>query len=233
MKFDTLQLLHKIYSSYVRPLSDFRLAHHWVTVSTGGWSPVLKVVRLPDLPQDLQDQAQQDDGGATNSVLWFLGQHPVCFIYPMSFMGVPLGYALREVSSRNFSVYPVNGTSCYTAARALSELGGFRYYKPVVIVEGYADAEAVSQVYPYVMAMMSCSIKRVLRPLLPLLTSQVYIMFDNDKRGKDGQERGLSVMREYMKADGISMPSEYKDPAEWFVQDEAGFRKRLSSVFGG
>jgi hypothetical protein len=231
---ETLSLLHQLYRTNSRPLSDFRMDHHWVRVSQGDWSPLLRVLRLIDLPQEWQDSANHiGDGQRTNSVLWFLGMHQVCFIHPLSFMGVPMGYALREVGSRSFSVYPVNGTACYTAARALGVLNTFRFHMPIVLVEGYADAEAVSQVYPFVVAMMSCSIKSVLRPILPLLTSRVYMMFDNDVRGQSGQEKSMRALDGLMDVQAVQYPKSFKDPAEWFTHDERGFRARLGLQFGG
>lgn len=234
MVSDTLKLVHKLYRDYSRSVSEFRLDHHWVRVSQGRWVPQLRVIRLPDLSKAMQEEATRgmQEGQQTNAALWFLGQHPVCFIYPMSFMGVPLGYALREVGEKNFTVFQMSGVACYTASRANAELGSFRYHLPVVLVEGYADAEAVSQVYPFVVAMMTSSVKSVLAPLLPLLTSQVVLMFDNDKPGQAGQARGARMLRGKVVVREIPLPDGVKDPADWFVGDEAGFRRRLSTVLG-
>ena len=209
-----------IYRNHTWPIQTFNFDHHWKTVSEpAGWEQRIRLVRYFDAQEFLPEK---------DYMHYFMYENPVCFMFPMTFMGVLTGFGFRSVESHEFSIRKWGPTICYTSARTLSVTDSFKYQYPIVISEGVADAEAVSQVYPWSMAALGNCVRRMVAKMLPLVTNKVYIMLDNDEGGSIGKSKIKNVLGGLVDFDFIDYPREYKDPAEYFVSDREGMKERLS-----
>jgi len=124
-------------------------------------------------------------------------------------------------------------SACFTCSHFYSNPANFRYGTPVILVEGFADAEAVGRYYPFVMATMGGPIKFALVPLLKRVTSRVYTMLDNDEPGN----KAVKLIHQRLKKSGtivkpIKFPEQYKDPADFHLADSGAMYRRLRSVLG-
>lgn len=211
------------------PAADVRFDHRWRGVSTGAeWPSVLKVVRLSDVPAA--------EEGPLFSLRCFLKYNGgVAMVYPLGFFGSVTGMAFRSISSKEMmSFVRYNDSACFTSSRFYSDgRENFRHWKPVVIVEGFADAEAVARFYPYVLATMGGPLKFALVPLVKLFVKSVYTMMDNDVPGRRAEKLVWARLDKCGIAHGsVKYPKEYKDPDDFYFADPVEMRRRLETVLG-
>lgn len=209
-----------IYRNHTWPIQTFNFDHHWKTVTESSeWDSCVRLVRNYDVQEYLPEK---------DYIRLFLFDHPICFMFPVSFLGVLTGFGFRSVDSHDFSIRKWGPTISYTSSRMLKMSPDFKFQYPLVISEGVADAEAISQMYPWSVGALGNCVRRLVARMLPLVTNKVYLMLDNDEGGSTGRGKMRSILRGTIDVEVIEYPKEYKDPAEYFIADQNGMRERLS-----
>lgn len=196
------------YAERAVPSAQLRFNHHWLKVTTEeAREKWLRVLRVGDC----------EEGSAPG---FFLQENGPSFVYPLSLFGYYLGFALRALESktmRTFVRYPKS--ACYTAfAGSSQQMPGSGV--TVILVEGFADAEAVSRFHPWVIATMGGKLRTALYPVIASVTRKVLLLTDNDKAGEEGskaEEHGFQVLGR--QAERVAYPKKYKDPAEWWLAE--------------
>jgi hypothetical protein len=217
------------------PADQIRFDHHWAKVSLDTeWKSLLKVVRIPDV---LQVEGYNDKMSPVHSVMGFLKyNNGMAMIYPLGFLGVATGMALRAIHQKEMATFVRNDDSaCFTASHFFQPgiAASFTYRTPVIVVEGFADAEAVGRYYPYVIASMGGPVKLGIIPMLRRSVARVFTMMDNDKPGqKAAKTLGERLQKFGVTVAPIKFPEKYKDPAEFYLGDSEAMYRQLRSVLG-
>lgn len=219
--------LVRVYNSGV-PAGEVSFTHHWRAVSVDKpWPSVLRVVRAVDA-------ATLEEGGLSPLKNFLAYNGGVAMAYPLAVACVPVGLAFRAVSNKEMkSFVKVPGTACFTASRFYACAGSLDYSKPLVLSEGFADAEAIGNFYPFSMATMGGPLKFALVPLVRRLFRKVVLMMDNDDPGR----RADKLIRKRLSSCGLEVksltyPQEYKDPAEFYLADPDEMRSRVETALG-
>jgi hypothetical protein len=198
------------------PASDVNFDHKWRDVTTD--LDALRVARDFDFGEDAPYPARA-----------FVREHGPSMMYPLSFFGIRLGWAMRSLASKDFiSLARWKDSKAFTT---FAFDGDLRPHSTVVVVEGYSDAEAVGNFYPATFATMGGPVAMALVPLVRRFFSGVATMFDNDDAGYEFERK----VRRRMSVAGIDCrrigyPGEYGDPADFFEADPEEMRRRLEDV---
>lgn len=225
MKDEHWALLRRVYGRST-PAGELRFKSHWRDVSVGaGWPSILKVTRSQDLPENVE--------GPLIPLRSFLSTHTVAMSYPLGFLGVTVGVAFRAINDKemmSFVRFP--DSASFTCSRFYFEgKSQYTYGKPVVLTEGFADAEAVGRFYPYTMATMGGPVKYALVPLYRRYVTRVYTMMDNDDAGEEAAKNIFWRLNKYgIKVERLEYPRKYNDPADFFLADPDEMRRRLEGV---
>lgn len=131
-------------------------------------------------------------------VEWFLEQHGTCWLYPLNLYGVILGFAYRATSAGSKGATWLEPITVYTP-QICSWTGFPGHGTPLVLVEGVADAEALSLVYPHCVALLTAKCSLPQAWLLSMLTDRVILCFDNDDSGA----RGIRTSRKNLTKYGV------------------------------
>lgn len=194
------------YRDRALPASSVRAEHHWLKVTCDeAKEKWLRLLRPGDCEKFTAPAA-------------FMEQHGPCFAYPLSLFGYYLGFALRAVGSKQMRTFVRHkNVASYTA------FAGSQGDLPpdgvtVVIVEGYADVEAVARFHPWTVGTMGGQLKVAAFPIVAAVARKVVLLTDNDRAG----ERGESVEKKNFELLGrpvvaMKYPEKYKDPAEWYL----------------
>lgn len=229
MNFD---FLHEMYHA-ASDLKTIKLDHHWYRLFMLNETRKAKIVRYLDvkkiIPVTIVNGKKIKD-----PLHGYFQMSPVNLMVPLVFMDVFIGYLFRGVDSKHFTVRPFYPILAYTPIKFLEMLSEFRFNTPIVFVEGVADAEAVSQFYPYTIAVLGNKVKRIVQQLLPLYTKQAVVFFDNDLAGKSGAEQSQNQLQRRgvdVRIIGYSQKCKYKDQAEMFEKN-AKYLQRMIQEFG-
>ena len=203
-------ILDDIYLNHTMKLSNLNIKHPWLDVVSE--DTLVKLVRYFDVKELIPKKRFQD-------LHIYLDISPVNFMYPMFFFGTLLGYAFRSIEGKEFTVknrYPMIAFTASTAVYNLKDYRGSKF-QPLVLVEGVSDAEAVSQIYPWVIAVMGNKVKSTMTEILQWYTKEVYLLFDNDSAGRSGAEDSIKGLEaKGIKVRNLTYPKNctYKDPAQ-------------------
>ena len=145
--------LKDVYLNDTINLKGVRLDHPWISVLPE--NTLVKLVRYYDIKDKLEPDSDLDV---------YFRISGINFMYPMFFLGALLGFAFRSISGKEFTVknrYPMIGFTC---SEAMEKLGNYKgsWNQPLVLVEGVSDAEAVSKMYPWVIAVMGNRVKNTM-----------------------------------------------------------------------
>lgn len=228
MKEEHWRQLRSVYERAV-PAADVRFSHHWRDVSVGAeWPSVLKVVRSVDVPEA--------SDGPLRPLRFFLAYNGrAAMAYPLGLLGTVVGVAFRAISTKemmSFVRYP--DSACFTASRFYAAgRDSFTYGTPVVLTEGFADAEAAARFYPYVVATMGGPLKFALVPLFKRFVRRVLLMMDNDDPGCNAAK----LVRRRLEKHGVSVevlryPEEHNDPADFYLADPEEMGRRMGVALG-
>lgn len=222
MTKNQIDTLLDIYFHHTWSLTIFNIDHHWKLVTKPDLNPsCIRLVRYYDVKDFLPEK---------DYLHFFFYDNPICFMYPMSFMSVFTGFGFRSVESHEFSIKKWGPTISYTTSKMLVNIKDFRYHNPIILAEGVADAEAISQIYPWVMGMLGNHTKLLVSKLLPLVTRKVYLMTDNDKGGYDGREKTIRALSKQVEIGIIEYPKEYKDPADYYLADPEKMKQQIKAL---
>lgn len=171
--------------------------YHWVKAS--------RVCGLPVLSYKQADQVGR--------LAPFVEREQLVIVLEIRAMAAVMGYALRSVPSKSFVTSSLPGL--YLAQRGLQEVNDFRYGYPIVLCEGAADAEVLSQAYPYVCAFLSAGVTQNQAHILSCFTNRVILVPDNDPAGIKGTPRTRKALdRVKVSCEVLQLPDGIKDPGE-------------------
>jgi 5S rRNA maturation endonuclease (ribonuclease M5) len=215
-----LKFLYKMYQNG-KDLEIIPLDHHWYKLFLMNEDHPTKIVRYLDVKNIIPEK---------DPLHGFFRMSPVNMMVPLAFMDVFIGYLFRGADAKQFTVRPFYPILAYMPVRFLNNLDKFKYNTPIIFVEGVPDAEAVSQFYPYTIAVLGNKIKQMLQKLIPLYTKRVITFFDNDFPGRQGASQSRQQLSDSgVAVRGISYPKDYphKDQAEMFFKDPKQLEKMI------
>lgn len=214
--------LTQVYLERALSIHQIRLKHPWMEVLPK--NSLIKLIRAFDIQGDFIP-------GEDDDLKMYFSLSPVNFMYPMFFFNTLLGYAFRSIEGKEFTVkntYPMIG---FTASRAMFSLNQYRGKsgQPLILVEGVSDAEAVSSIYPWVIAVMGNKVKNTMAEILHWYTRKVFLLFDNDKAGQSGIQYSLDSLGTSCKVTPLVYPKDcpYKDPAEMVADGDGDTIKEM------
>lgn len=214
--------LTQVYLEKTMSLNKVRLKHHWMDVLPD--NSLVKLIRRYDVSDMFQGEEDED-------LRIYFDMSPVNFMYPMFFFKTLLGYAFRSIEGKDFTVknlYPMIG---FTASQAMLSLNQYRggYNQPLILVEGVSDAEAVSSLYPWVVAVMGNKVKNIMAEIIPWYAKRIFLLLDNDSAGESGAEESIRNLGNRCQVTKLVYPEscEYKDPAEIFKNHRGSIIKRM------
>lgn len=216
MKEGSIQVLLEAYENRAVSASQAKFPHHWLTVTSEETKATwLKVLR----PGDCEKFTAPG---------YFVEKHGMSFLYPLSFFGFFIGFALRAVETKDMrSFVKYKKTACYTPFASIQNSlpsGGVT----TIIAEGYADVEAIANFHPWVVGTVSATLRLPLFHLVASVSNRVLLMCDNDEAGRQGFARMEKRFGQLgKKVDGLNFPHKYKDPADWFLDDRKGMERKI------
>ena len=214
------------------PVEDVNFHRHWRSVSVSENHEYTSVLRV--LTSTQLEGLHYTPESPLKAIESFLKHNNgVTMMYPLTFFGIETGMAVRSIHQKQMMSFSYYGDSIsFTASRFYSEETPNLHVgiKPI-LVEGFADAEALGQIYPFVLATMGGPIKLGLVPMIQRSFSQVFTMMDNDKPGRKAAgliKKRLSQVN--ITTIPIDYPAEHNDPADFYLADPAELRYRLQKV---
>jgi len=223
---DILNTLTELYQT-LAPLSEAVAPEHTWAQIAGNRPTHLRVMRCGDIatmqwPDEYKSQQK------------FLESCTACIVFPLTYFGVLIGYGFRDLQAKRFSIIqPVSFVSSfYTAYPGVQQCRQRQFMDAVVIVEGVADAEAVGAFYPWVVAVLGNHITDPQYAILRATTGKIYTMFDNDVAGQNGTKKAQKLFKENILLEHkvLAYPTEHKDPAEYYLHDAVGLKRRLRGM---
>lgn len=112
----------------------------------------------------------------------------------------------------------------------------FKYGDWVVITEGTSDRDALIDIYPNTIAVLTSGLTTIQRQLIKNLTNKVILLYDNDKAGLDGMDKDSYILREKMgiKVETIDYIEDVEDPGtilEYKYEGKSFDAEHLESYF--
>ena len=221
-----LHTLTEVYNT-LEPLSATVAPEHTWAQIIGNRPNHLRVMRC----RDIAEMQWPDEYRLQRK---FLESCAACIVFPLTYFGVLIGYGFRDLQTKRFSIIqPVSfSSSFYTAYAGVKQCKQRQFMDAIVIVEGVADAEAVGACYPWVVAVLGNHITDPQYAVLRSTTGKIYTMFDNDVAGQNGTRKAQKLFKEHILLEhkALAYPAEYKDPAEYYLHDAAGLKRRLRGM---
>jgi 5S rRNA maturation endonuclease (ribonuclease M5) len=149
------------------------------------------------------------------------------FVIPYFTFDLFTGLGIRSIDGEQ-QRHLTRGVNFYSSERTVANSTEYRYHDPLVVCEGPMDAEYISQLYDYVIALQTNKPTNLQRKLLNKITDKVLFVPDNDEAGEDAigyaknQLENVSI---------VKPPSTYKDTGELFKeQDDVVFQTKLKTT---
>lgn len=127
-----------------------------------------------------------DVSNAPESIKYFVSDVGPSIIFPMMLGKIIIGYALRGIKQKKFSVLPFYPLMVYQSLRTYREFSKFKYNTPVILTEGAMDCEYLSKHYPYVFSYLRAEVGGTLLETFSRFTKKIILAGDNDQRGIEG-----------------------------------------------
>lgn len=127
--------------------------------------------------------------------------------------GIPLYIKFKTLGEKDFITYGVKRAIPY----GLFGINDGKYNPscPIVVVEGEKDRDALSLVYPYVIAVGGSGIGSARREVLATVTNRIILALDNDDTGIKNYYKEKRYLEEKgIQVDRLIHPDNFKDTGE-------------------
>jgi hypothetical protein len=140
-----------------------------------------------------------------------------------------LRQAVNKDAQKSIRKSKTDSLNCFVNLQYFKKV---KYRDPVIIVEGVKDAEAVRIAgnYPFVIAVMTSSIKEVFAQFLKYLTRKAIFLFDADEAGERGTRFScFKCKKQGLPFESISLPSGVNDVGE-ILAEKVKYQKWLEQT---
>ncbi len=176
----------------------------------------------------LNDLITHKDLSIPTFVRNFIVKEGAVFMIANLIDGKPISILFRSLNKKAFIDYGTTKGVFYGIG-TLSP--NFRYGDPIVVVEGVADRDVLSKIYPNVVATKSSSLSMLQIELLASLTNRVILALDQDDPGRHGCRLALSRLRKkHLRAYILDHP-DVKDPGTIYDYLVAKNKDKVKELF--